>query len=48
MEEDKIHLLSYSVAVHIDCSLESENGFPQQKYQPWVSKSFTGFVDFAF
>lgn len=48
MEEDKIHLLSFPIAVHTDCSLESGNGFPQQKYQPWESHTFTGFVDFAF
>lgn len=48
MEEDKIHLLSYPIAVYIDCSLESGNGFPQQRYQPWESQTFIEFVDFAF
>lgn len=48
MEEDIIHLLSYPTAVHIDYYLESGNGFPQQRYQPWESQTFIGFVDFAF
>lgn len=48
MEEDKIHLLSYPIAVYIDCSLGSGNGFPQQIYQPWESQTYTGLVDFAF